>query len=149
MVAPGEYSFRLQKGMSGGFAPPNPSAIVTMTKPSNVSFLNIAAATREPDAPSLQDLAPKSIDTSKQHTTELINELHDILHSIPTESPPASEDIYGLDTSIAWGSDDLQWMNLGPQGCVRGESSVQPTPEQKIKFKRAVDIVHELLGKNE
>lgn len=40
-------------------------------------------------------------------------------------------------------------MNLGPQGCVQGGSSVQPTPEQKIKFKRAVDIVHELLGKDE
>ncbi|KAG6835244.1 hypothetical protein H0H93_003580, partial [Arthromyces matolae] len=63
---------------------------------------------------------------------------------LPTEFPPGSEDIYGLDTSIAWGSEDLEWVNGGPQGCGGGPSEVQATDEQKAKFKRAVDIVQEL-----
>ncbi|TFY54976.1 hypothetical protein EVJ58_g8542 [Rhodofomes roseus] len=70
-----------------------------------------------------------------------------ILKSIPTEQPPGSEDIYGLDTSIAFGSDDLMWMNGGPAGCGTGRSTVQATEEDKAKFKRAVKIVQELLEK--
>ncbi|CAE6479038.1 unnamed protein product [Rhizoctonia solani] len=66
------------------------------------------------------------------------------MKEIPTESPPGSEDIYGLDTAIMWMSDDLEWMNGGPQGCGGGVSYVQPTEEQKAKFKRAVEIVTEL-----
>lgn len=94
-----------------------------------------------------------------------MEELHSILKEIPTELPPGSEDIYGLDTGIMWGSEDLEWavscpslcprryliqfiwaisQNGGPSGCGGGTSDVQPTPEQKAKFKRAVDIVTEL-----
>ena len=40
-------------------------------------------------------------------------------------------------------------MNGGPEGCGGGTSEVQPTPEEKAKFKRAVDIVHEIVGKDE
>lgn len=70
------------------------------------------------------------------------------MRSIPTEQPPGSEDIYGLDTSIMWGSDDLEWMNGGPQGCGGGSSFVQATEEEKAKFKRAVEIVKELVKKS-
>lgn len=52
-----------------------------------------------------------------------------------------------MDTSIAWGSDDLMWMNGGPAGCGGGVSDVQPTEEDKNKFKRAVAIVNELVAK--
>jgi len=84
----------------------------------------------------------------KDDTAEaLIDELHGILKELPMESPPGSEDIYGLDTSIAWGSDDLQWMNGAPVGCGGGTSTIQPTEEQKAKFKRAVEIVHKLVEK--
>jgi hypothetical protein len=69
------------------------------------------------------------------------------LKELPTEYPPGSEDIYRLDTSIAWGSDDLVWVNGGPQGCGGGVSTIQATDEQKAKFKRAVDIVKELADK--
>jgi len=84
-----------------------------------------------------------SIDNTE--TASLVDELHTILKSLPTESPPGSEDIYGLDTSIAWGSDDLQWMNGGPQGCGGGQSEVQATSDDKKKFKRAVEIVNKLV----
>lgn len=69
------------------------------------------------------------------------------MKTIPTEYPPGSQDIYGMDTSIAFGSDDLMWMNGGPQGCGNGVSEKQATPEDKAKFKRAVDIVNELVAK--
>lgn len=94
-------------------------------------------------------MAPKSLDISDVSTAEvkLVDELHDILKSIPTEQPPGSEDIYSLDTSIAWQSDDIVWVNGGPSGCARGTSSIQPTEEDKAKFKRAVEIVTELVGK--
>ena len=88
------------------------------------------------------------ISSKDEHTASLVDELHAILKVIPTEYPPGSEDIYGLDTSIAWGSDDLQWMNGGPQGCGGGTSTVQPTQEEKDKFKRAVEIVKELVQKD-
>ena len=84
-----------------------------------------------------------------KHTVSLVEELYGILKTIPTESPRGSQDIYGLDTSIAWFSDDLEWMNGSPQGCDGGISEVQPTEEEKAKFKRAVDIVHELVKKDE
>ena len=164
----GEYSLRLQNGthrlhyivvyiflqttvligITGGFVAPDPNAIYTITKPLNNNKLNITSAIRTDGIPGLQDTLPKSISSEDEHTTALVEELHGILKTIPTESPPGSEDIYGLDTSIAWGSDDLEWVNGGPQGCGGGTSTVHPTPEEKAKFKRAVEIVHELIKKD-
>lgn len=104
----------------------------------------ISRAERQPGQPSLQELAPKTIPANDADTEALVAELHDILKDLPTEDPPASEDIYGLDTSIAWGSEDLMWCNGGPEGCGGGTSTVQVNDEQKIKFKRAVEIVDKL-----
>jgi hypothetical protein len=70
-----------------------------------------------------------------------------ILQSIPTEDPPGSEDIYGMDTSIAWGSEGFEWINRAPGGCGHVPSKVQPTEDDKAKFKRAVKIVKELTEK--
>lgn len=86
---------------------------------------------------------------SDADNTALVDELHGILKSIPTEMPPGSEDIYGLDTSIAWQSEDLTWYNGGPSGCVGGESMIQPTDEDKAKFKRAVEIINQLVEKGQ
>lgn len=91
---------------------------------------------------------PKQL-TVDESTEALVEELHSILKAIPTESPPGSEDIYGLDTSIAFGSADLEWQNGGPRGCGGGESFVKATDEDKAKFKRAVEIVTQLVGKAE
>ncbi|OSC99756.1 hypothetical protein PYCCODRAFT_1372360 [Trametes coccinea BRFM310] len=143
-----EFSLRLQRGITGGFAPPTPEAIVTITGIPSQNLLNITSAHRPKGTPSLQDAVPKSISATDAHTTALVNELKGILKSIPTESPPGSEDIYGLDTSIAFGCDEFMWQNGGPQGCGTGQSSVQATDEDKAKFKRAVQIVEELLAKD-
>ena len=129
-------------GITGGFAPPTPEAIHTLTRPLNKDTLNITSAVRETGTPGLESGLPKSI----PHPEALADELHTILKELPTEQPPGSQDIYGMDISIAWGSDDLMWCNGGPQGCGGGESAVQATAEQKTKFKRAVEIVEQLVA---
>jgi len=150
-MSPAEFSLRLQHGIVGGFAPPTPSAIHTLTKSAPQTHLLISSAVRPDGTSELQDAAPKSLSLTEKDagTQKLVEELHGILKTIPTESPPGSEDIYGMDTSIAWGSDDLMWMNGGPAGCSGGTSEVQPTTADKKKFKRAVEIVNELVGKAE
>ena len=135
-------------GIRGGFAPPTPNAVHTITQPAGSPEISIASATRPDGTPSLLNASAKKINAKDEHTASLVEELHGILKTIPVESPPGSEDIYGLDTSIAWGSFDLQWMNGGPSGCGSGISDVQPTEEEKAKFKRAVDIVYELVKKD-
>ncbi|KAJ7092919.1 hypothetical protein B0H15DRAFT_832952 [Mycena belliarum] len=145
-MAPAEYFVRLQHGITGGFAPPTPDAVYTLTQMPNTPSLAITAAVRPSGTPSLQEAAPTALSHSDA-TSALVDELHGILKAIPMEEPKGSEDIYGLDTSIAWGSDDLEWYNGGPQGCGGGRSMVQPTAEQKAQFKRAVEIVEELVNK--
>ncbi|KDQ54035.1 hypothetical protein JAAARDRAFT_38626 [Jaapia argillacea MUCL 33604] len=146
-MPPSEFSFRLQQGIAGGFAPPTPNAIYTVTASANKPSLFITSAVRPAGTPSLADAVPKSLAVDAGNTSALVDELHGILKELPTEQPPGSEDIYGLDTAIAWGSDDLEWMNGRPQGCGGGFSEVQPTGQQKEKFKRAVAIVEELVSK--
>jgi hypothetical protein len=130
-------------GITGGFAPPTPSAVYTVTQAANQPSLAISAAVRKHGTPSLSEAMPKSL--SPDTGAALVDELHAILKDLPIEDPPGSEDIYGLDTSIFWGSDDLEWANGGPQGCGGGKSTVQASEEQKAKFKRAVEIVNELV----
>ncbi|KAF9078488.1 hypothetical protein BDP27DRAFT_1396791 [Rhodocollybia butyracea] len=105
-------------------------------------------------------------DSSTKSAETLIDELHGILKELPTEQPPGSEDIYKLDTSIFWGSDDLQCTGimvdragsmvslgfryltfppLSPSNIRTKSSSVQPTAEQKAQFKRAVEIFDALV----
>jgi len=134
----------LSAGITGGFAPPTPDAIYTITQPKGNPSLKINAAERPHGTPSLQSFADKDL-TADEHT-HLIDELHSILKTLPTESPPGSEDIYGLNIGIAWGSDDLEWCNGSPQGCSGGFSDVKATDEEKAKFQRAVDIIEELVG---
>lgn len=138
----------LTLGITGGFAPPTPSAIYTITGTPSQPSWNITAAVRPDGTPSLQDEQRKTLAATDASATALVSELHAILKDLPTEQPPGSEDIYGLDTSIAFGSDDLMWMNGGPAGCGGGTSAVQATAEEKTKFKRAVKIVQELIERS-
>ena len=133
-------------GITGGFAPPTPNAIFTVMRSPQRPDLQVTTAVRADGTPSLQDAAPKSLSASDAKTIALVDELHNILKTIPTESPIGSEDIYKLDTSIAFGSGDFTWMNGGPDGCGGGKSTVQPTEEDRAKFKRAVEIVETLVG---
>jgi hypothetical protein len=136
-------------GITGGFAPPTPDAIHIVEKAASTDRVTISSSIREDGTPDLQPLGLKSFHHDHEDAPALVEELHGILKEIPTEQPPGSQDIYGLDTSIAWQSDDLEWYNGGPQGCGGGESFVQPTEEQKKKFKRAVEIVNLLVKKGD
>ena len=128
---------------------PTINAIHRITQPKDSKNLIINSAVRPDVAADLPGFAAKAISSSDQHTASLLEELQSILESIRAESPPGSEDIYGMDTSIFWASDDLQWVNRAPDGCNHGTSEVIPTEEEKAKFKRAVEIVKELTGKEE
>ncbi|KNG90621.1 hypothetical protein ANOM_001347 [Aspergillus nomiae NRRL 13137] len=145
-MAPSEYSIRLQKGITGGFAPPTPSAILQLVKSAGDSNIIISEAVRPDGQPGLQQQPEKTLDASDGEAESLVTELYEILKDLPLEIPPGSEDIYRMDTSIAWGSEDLVWHNGGPQGCVRATSDVQPSETERAGFRRAVDIVWELVG---
>jgi hypothetical protein len=93
-------------------------------------------------ASSPSDPAPASA-KKDDSVDELVKELQDILRSIPTGD---GGDIYGMDTGIMWGSDDLVWNNTGSGGCGEG-SDVQATEEHKVKFKRALEIADVLVAK--
>ncbi|KAJ6496386.1 hypothetical protein C8R45DRAFT_985802 [Mycena sanguinolenta] len=103
----------------------------------------------------MSEAAPKFLPSSSDsnslgaEVSALVEELHAILKTLPLEDPRGSEDIYGLDTSIMWGSEDLEWCNGGPAGCSGGKSMVQASQEEKDKFKRAVEIVGVLVERAE
>lgn len=107
------------------------------------SEVTVASLVREPGQSNLENLPQRTISSTR--TDDLVNELETILKAIPTESPPGSEDIYGLDTGISWASTDFEWMNGGPGGCGGGTSEVQATDGQKRKFNRAVEIIEEIV----
>ena len=140
-------SNRPPPGVSGGFAPPTPSAAKSVSYAAGTNTLQIQIT------PPSSDLAPASLQKGvnalvekDSSVVELIEELQSILKSIPTENPRGSEDIYGFGTTIVWGSDELEWENLVPAGC-GGASTVQATDEDKEKFKRALRIADDLVAK--
>ncbi|GFF38429.1 hypothetical protein IFM58399_05232 [Aspergillus lentulus] len=141
-MAPSGYAIKLQRGITGGPQPQNPSFICTLYKDPDADDSQVYVQQTEPATTGSQE-SSKTINESDVNV--LVEELYSILKKLPTEEPPGSEDIYGLDTSIMWESDDLRWWNGGPSGCEGGESSVRPTAEQKTMFKRAVDIVMSML----
>ncbi|CAK5272497.1 unnamed protein product [Mycena citricolor] len=145
-MPPAEYFIRLQHGIVGGFAPPTPDSVYTLTKTSGLSNISITTAVRPDGTPALQDGAPTSLAGDAPSTDTLVDELYAILQAIPVEQPTGSEDIYGLNTSIAWVSEGFEWFNGGPAGTTGGTSAVQPTEGDRAKFKRAVEIVKELVG---
>jgi len=146
-MPPSTFFVRVQHGIAGGFAPPQPSAIQTVIRDNSSTSLQISSVKDLKNFSTLSEVQPKSLDLGDLDVTSLVDELHSILKELPTERPPGSEDIYGFDIGIAWGSGDLEWANGGPQGCSGGFSEVQATDEQKAKFKRAVEIVDVLAGK--
>lgn len=157
MSLPG-FSVRLQHGIQGGFAPPTPDAVHTIDYAGDISaasaagdnhpIISVTSAVRQHGTPLLPDAVPKNLVVpAKSAEEKAIHELRDIIKDLPSEYPPGSEDIYGLSTSIAWGSDDLMWYNGGPAGCGSGQSSVKANDEHKEKFKRAVAIITELVKK--
>jgi hypothetical protein len=148
-MPPSRFYVRLQCGITGGFAPPTPSEVHELTA-ADSSSIAIQSMVRPIGTPHLRPASRKNVSltgsAASDGTTALVDELHGILKQLPLEDPQGSQDIYGLDTSITWGSDDLEWANGGPQGCSGGTSTVQATEGEKAKFKRAVEIVKELVA---
>jgi len=125
---------RLPPGITGGFAPPEPEAVKSVTYAPGKNTLQITSSSSD----STQRSAEKdsSVDA-------LVEELQSILRTIPPGDPQGGGDIYGLNTSIMWGSDDFEWSN----GFSQGFSSVQATDEEKARFKRALEITNALVAK--
>ncbi|KAF8352142.1 hypothetical protein F5887DRAFT_1268636 [Amanita rubescens] len=145
------FSVRLQHGIAGGFAPPIPNAIHVIDFTSTdqqQQHLHVTSSVRQKGTSELSNAFPKTVAVASDSDDEkAIHELQALLKELPVEHPPGSKDIYGLDTSIAWNSDDLMWCNGGPEGCGGGHSFVEADEEHKAKFKRAVEIVNGLVNK--
>ncbi|KAF4949174.1 hypothetical protein FGADI_9091 [Fusarium gaditjirri] len=129
-MAPSEFRIQLQKGITGGFAPPSPSLIIQIVTGDDDSV--------QVDLTQLFGGNERKIAAADNEA--LIDELYGILKEIAMGSPAGREDIYGLETGIAWMSEDLQWTN-GNNVHGYGISSVQPSPEEKKKFERAIEII--------
>lgn len=132
-------------GIPGGFAPPVPNQIITITAAAQDSPLRVSSAVRPDGARTLQDAyAPKLIPTSDAHTTSLIEELADILQGIPDKAPPGIPDFYGFDTAIVFEGQGWRWSNKIDKSCTGSGGGNFATDEQKAKFKRVIKIVKEL-----
>ncbi|KAF7364374.1 hypothetical protein MSAN_01098000 [Mycena sanguinolenta] len=102
----------LTPGITGGSAPPTPSAIHTLTQssanpPPSTTPSPSSPRHREDGTPSLSSASAKSLSAASPEA--LAEELHSILKTLPLEHASCSEDIYGMDVGIMWGSDDLEW----------------------------------------
>lgn len=71
---------------------------------------------------------------------ELLQKLSQ-LKNLPLENPVAGEDIYEIDISLGVFSDQWQWMNQAPSGCVHMDSKTSPSRGQKRKFKEVVHLI--------
>lgn len=148
-------------GIAGGFAPPNPTSVQQITSSLNdggTSSILLQTTTRDPDQRRLPD-EPTAQSTFKHdavvdnatkekvgdRVSKLVGELEAILRKLPMESPPGSKDIYGMDIGLTFGSDNVEWMNGGPQGCGGGVSDVEATDAEREEFKKALAIVDELV----
>ncbi|KAI0291957.1 hypothetical protein BC826DRAFT_1020593 [Russula brevipes] len=148
-MSPGPFSLRIQHGITGGFAPPAPTAIhdLTLDGLDGPGDPYIFLLSRFPSDTATQELEvkPKSIPISDE-TTRLIGELDGILRKLPTEDFP-SRDIYGRDIGIFWqGPDEFVWANSAPEGCGGSEGgSTTATEDDKKAFDRAVEITEILV----
>ena len=65
-------------GITGGFAPPNPSAVHSLTRSNDApKVMKVSSAVRDPGTPSLNALADKEIPVDDH--AALVDELKDIL----------------------------------------------------------------------
>ena len=85
-------------------------------------------------------------DYSPSQFDELVSNLSE-LKKLPLENPVGGEDIYQQDISLGVFTDQWQWMNQAPGGCVRMKSKTTPTTKQKEKFQEMVHQVHVELKK--
>ncbi|VDC05909.1 unnamed protein product [Peniophora sp. CBMAI 1063] len=141
MIKP--FDLRIQHGIAGGFAPPNPSAVHNFHLDSGAPTITLSSMVRPDGTPLLQPYPQKFIYVRFNETPALVEELESLLKGLPTEG---GGDFYGKDVGIMYQSESLRWMNTmdtAPQGCNVDwmESDVKPSREQKKHFERAIEIV--------
>ncbi|KAI7864684.1 hypothetical protein BDF14DRAFT_1884113 [Spinellus fusiger] len=132
-----EFQLILRQGITGGFVGPVTKQVVQVK--GDASGASILHANLKSD--SKTDYVTQTGVLSSTVIQEAMLQIKSQLKSLPVEEPVGSQDIYGLDTSIGFFSDDFQWQNGGPEGCGQDESSVQATPAQKEIFKALVALV--------
>ncbi|KAF9224681.1 hypothetical protein BS17DRAFT_778798 [Gyrodon lividus] len=135
------FTITLQKGITGGFAPPTPSALHTLTTTPDSTTVTVTSQKRPPGTPSLQDPVTRTLPL-REHATEL-EELQKILSAIPPQYPGA-QDLYGSDTSIIYRTGEAAAQGVHPYGSAAGYGIAPPTEEEKGKFKRAIKIITDL-----
>jgi len=145
-MSPGPFALRIQHGIVGGFVPPNPSAVHSLTlEGPGTGSPRILLLSHFPSNPTAE-LIPKNIAISDD-TTTLIKELEGILRKLPSEQVP-SADIYERNIGIFWqGPDGFEWVNSAPEGCSQSVdgTTVTVTKEDKEAFNRAVEITEILV----
>ncbi|KAI8886730.1 hypothetical protein K501DRAFT_321740 [Backusella circina FSU 941] len=135
------FQIALREGLVGGFVGPTIRQYVQVQGDS--SGASITQSTLKPG--SQNDYSTFAGGASTEDLSSVLELLKEKLRGLPTEDPVGSEDIYGEDIALAFMSDDLEWVNGGPQGCSgSGTSNVQATQEQKETFKSIVEIVRGL-----
>ncbi|KAL1936088.1 hypothetical protein VTP01DRAFT_222 [Rhizomucor pusillus] len=132
------FQLIVREGIAGGFVGPTVKQVVEI-RGDGGSGATILYADLKPD--SKNDYFTQTGVVSTEQIATLFSTVKEQLQQLPTEEPVGSQDIYGLDTSIMFYTNDFQWRNGGPEGCTGGESSRQPTPEQKQIFAALVDQI--------
>ncbi|CAO3629218.1 unnamed protein product [Cunninghamella blakesleeana] len=136
------FQIVVREGITGGFVGPTIKRAVQIdgdeSQGASIQVSDLKAGTKADYNTLGGDLMGKN----KAFLSSFIPEIKDLLKTLPIEEPAGSEDIYGLDTSITFFSDDFNWQNGGPGGCGHGKSSTQATEEQKEKFKALVDLIY-------
>jgi|ERR1700722_12012424 len=122
-------------GAHGGFVGATPNEIHTLSTSSETQSFLVRSAFRSNDTSDLEQSATGTVDIEKN--SFLVDELHVILKSLPTDVD------YDGKFSIEWGSDDLTWKNQRREGMKKAAS------EENTKFKRATDIIEDLVRKAE
>ncbi|SAM06450.1 hypothetical protein [Absidia glauca] len=133
------FQIVLREGITGGFVGPTVKQVVEIRGDdagASILHANLKAASKS-------DYTTQTGSLQSDQVQSLAASLKEALAQLPTEQPPGSEDIYGLDTGISFMSDDFQWQNGGPEGCGSGKSEVQASPEQKRAFQA---VVQSLVG---
>ncbi|VDC05910.1 unnamed protein product [Peniophora sp. CBMAI 1063] len=137
------FDLRIQHGIAGGFAPPNPSAVHNFHLDSDAPTITLFSMVRPDGTPFLQPYPQKFIYVGFNDTPALVQELESLFKGLPTEG---GGDFYERDVGVMYQSESLRWMNTmdtAPQGCNVDwiERDVKPSAEQKKHFERAIEIV--------
>ncbi|KAI6014481.1 hypothetical protein PISMIDRAFT_672195 [Pisolithus microcarpus 441] len=141
------YRVVFQKGITGGFAPPTPSALYCLEVSEDATELNITSHIRPDGTPVLQPPVTKTLELNDDEIV-LLATLKSILSSVPPQYPGA-QDFYGRDISIVATQDPQATSGGVPYGTAAARALQPPTEEQVEKFNRAVEIVRRLVAEVE